>query len=140
MGFISNLFSGIFSNKPTNNDQLTLLRFSEWMELYNDKNPFNQSSMATSLMVQAINLLVENVDNEYSILYSFMRNKKVTSKKIFDEIFVPFIVNSKKNAQKEDHSSLMNMQARAAASLIIGNIYDSDPNFLFDLNDCHSKY
>ncbi|EPJ6564071.1 hypothetical protein LL260_003507, partial [Proteus mirabilis] len=94
MGFISNLFSGIFSNKPTNYDQLTLLRFSEWMELYNDKNPFNQSSMATSLMVQAINLLVENVDNEYSILYSFMRNKKVTSKKIFDEIFVPFIVNS----------------------------------------------
>ncbi|MCO7050916.1 hypothetical protein NAG84_13775 [Proteus terrae] len=132
MGFISNLFGGIFSNKPTNNDEITLIKFSDWIEIYNDKMPLNQSSMATALMVQGVNILVQNIDSEYSVLYSFIRNKKVTSKKIFDEVFIPFIINSKQNAHEEDHLSLMNMQARAAASYIIGSIYDSDPSFLFD--------
>ncbi|WP_214292509.1 hypothetical protein, partial [Escherichia coli] len=91
MGFIGNLFS-IFTGRTTDYDKLTLIGFGDWLEAYSSSNSLSQSSMATALMVQGVNLLVQNMGNEYSVLYSFIRNKKVSSKKVFDDFFIPFIV------------------------------------------------
>ena len=96
MGFIGNLFS-MFTGKPTAYDKLTLIEFGDWLETYSSSNLLSQSSMATALMVQGVNLLVQNMGNEYSVLYSFIRNKKVSSKKVFDDLFIPFIVHCKQN-------------------------------------------
>ena len=134
MGFIGNLFS-MFTGKPTAYDKLTLIEFGDWLETYSSSNLLSQSSMATALMVQGVNLLVQNMGNEYSVLYSFIRNKKVSSKKVFDDLFIPFIVHCKQNdnAGEFDYRTLMGMPARATMAYIIATIYDSDPQLLFDI-------
>lgn len=134
MGFIGNLFS-MFTGKPTAYDKLTLIEFGDWLETYNSSNLLSQSSMATALMVQGVNLLVQNMGNEYSVLYSFIRNKKVSSKKVFDDLFIPFIVHCKQNdnAGEFDYRTLMGMPARATMAYMIATIYDSDPQLLFDI-------
>ncbi|ENH5450563.1 TPA: hypothetical protein N3Z60_005441 [Klebsiella pneumoniae] len=134
MGFIGNLFS-IFTGKATDYDKLTLIEFSDWLETYSSSNSLSQSSMATALMVQGVNLLVQNMGNEYSVLYSFIRNKKVSSKKVFDDFFIPFIVHRKQNdnAGEFDYRTLMGMPARASMAYMIATIYDSDPELLFDI-------
>ena len=134
MGFIGNLFS-MFTGKPTAYDKLTLIEFGDWLETYSSSNLLSQSSMATALMVQGVNLLVQNMGNEYSVLYSFIRNKKVSSKKVFDDLFIPFIVNCKQNdnAGEFDYRTLMGMPARATMAYMIATIYDSDPQLLFDI-------
>ena len=128
MGFIGNLFS-MFTGKPTAYDKLTLIEFGDWLETYSSSNLLSQSSMATALMVQGVNLLVQNMGNEYSVLYSFIRNKKVSSKKVFDDLFIPFIVHCKQNdnAGEFDYRTLMGMPARATMAYMIATIYDSDP-------------
>ncbi|HID7380242.1 TPA: hypothetical protein ACXHUK_004603 [Klebsiella pneumoniae] len=133
MGFIGNLFS-MFTGKPTAYDKLTLIEFGDWLETYSSSNLLSQSSMATALMVQGVNLLVQNMGNEYSVLYSFIRNKKVSSKKVFDDLFIPFIVHCKQNdnAGEFDYRTLMGMPARATMAYMIATIYDSDPQLLFD--------
>lgn len=134
MGFIGNLFS-MFTGKPTAYDKLTLIEFGDWLETYSSSNLLSQSSMATALMVQGVNLLVQNMGNEYSVLYSFIRNKKVSSKKVFDDLFIPFIVHCKQNdnAGEFDYRTLMGMPARASMAYMIATIYDSDPQLLFDI-------
>ena len=134
MGFIGNLFS-MFTGKPTAYDKLTLIEFGDWLETYSSFNLLSQSSMATALMVQGVNLLVQNMGNEYSVLYSFIRNKKVSSKKVFDDLFIPFIVHCKQNdnAGEFDYRTLMGMPARATMAYMIATIYDSDPQLLFDI-------
>ena len=134
MGFIGNLFS-MFTGKPTAYDKLTLIEFGDWLETYSSSNSLSQSSMATALMVQGVNLLVQNMGNEYSVLYSFIRNKKVSSKKVFDDFFIPFIVHRKQNdnAGEFDYRTLMGMPARASMAYMIATIYDSDPELLFDI-------
>ncbi|AQV65409.1 TPA: hypothetical protein MM144_005285 [Klebsiella pneumoniae] len=134
MGFIGNLFS-MFTGKPTAYDKLTLIEFGDWLETYSSSNLLSQSSMATALMVQGVNLLVQNMGNEYSVLYSFIRNKKVSSKKVFDDLFIPFIVHCKQNdnAGEFDYRTLMGMPARATMAYMIATIYDSDPQLLFDI-------
>ena len=134
MGFIGNLFS-MFTGKPTAYDKLTLIEFGDWIETYSSSNLLSQSSMATALMVQGVNLLVQNMGNEYSVLYSFIRNKKVSSKKVFDDLFIPFIVHCKQNdnAGEFDYRTLMGMPARATMAYMIATIYDSDPQLLFDI-------
>ena len=134
MGFIGNLFS-TFTGKPTAYDKLTLIEFGDWLETYSSSNLLSQSSMATALMVQGVNLLVQNMGNEYSVLYSFIRNKKVSSKKVFDDLFIPFIVHCKQNdnAGEFDYRTLMGMPARATMAYMIATIYDSDPQLLFDI-------
>jgi len=134
MGFIGNLFS-MFTDKPTAYDKLTLIEFGDWLETYSSSNLLSQSSMATALMVQGVNLLVQNMGNEYSVLYSFIRNKKVSSKKVFDDLFIPFIVHCKQNdnAGEFDYRTLMGMPARATMAYMIATIYDSDPQLLFDI-------
>ena len=134
MGFIGNLFS-MFTGKPTAYDKLTLIEFGDWLETYSSSNLLSQSSMATALMVQGVNLLVQNMGNEYSVLYSFIRNKKVSSKKVFDDLFIPFIVHCKQNdnAGEFDYRTLMGMPARATMAYMIATIYDSDPKLLFDI-------
>lgn len=126
MGFIGNLFS-MFTGKPTAYDKLTLIEFGDWLETYSSSNLLSQSSMATALMVQGVNLLVQNMGNEYSVLYSFIRNKKVSSKKVFDDLFIPFIVHCKQNdnAGEFDYRTLMGMPARATMAYMIATIYDS---------------
>ena len=133
-GFIGNLFS-MFTGKPTAYDKLTLIEFGDWLETYSSSNLLSQSSMATALMVQGVNLLVQNMGNEYSVLYSFIRNKKVSSKKVFDDLFIPFIVHCKQNdnAGEFDYRTLMGMPARATMAYMIATIYDSDPQLLFDI-------
>ncbi|WP_216644037.1 hypothetical protein, partial [Salmonella enterica] len=132
--FIGNLFS-MFTGKPTAYDKLTLIEFGDWLETYSSSNLLSQSSMATALMVQGVNLLVQNMGNEYSVLYSFIRNKKVSSKKVFDDLFIPFIVHCKQNdnAGEFDYRTLMGMPARATMAYMIATIYDSDPQLLFDI-------
>ena len=127
MGFIGNLFS-MFTGKPTAYDKLTLIEFGDWLETYSSSNLLSQSSMATALMVQGVNLLVQNMGNEYSVLYSFIRNKKVSSKKVFDDLFIPFIVHCKQNdnAGEFDYRTLMGMPARATMAYMIATIYDSE--------------
>lgn len=134
MGFIGNLFS-MFTGKPTAYDKLTLIEFGDWLETYSSSNLLSQSSMATALMVQGVNLLVQNMGNEYSVLYSFIRNKKVSSNKVFDDLFIPFIVHCKQNdnAGEFDYRTLMGMPARATMAYMIATIYDSDPQLLFDI-------
>ena len=134
MGFIGNLFS-MFTGKPTAYDKLTLIEFGDWLETYSSSNLLSQSSMATALMVQGVNLLVQNMGNEYSVLYSFIRNKKVSSRKVFDDLFIPFIVHCKQNdnAGEFDYRTLMGMPARATMAYMIATIYDSDPQLLFDI-------
>ena len=134
MGFIGNLFS-MFTGKPTAYDKLTLIEFGDWLETYSSSNLLSQSSMATALMVQGVNLLVQNMGNEYSVLYSFIRNKKVSSKKVFDDLFIPFFVHCKQNdnAGEFDYRTLMGMPARATMAYMIATIYDSDPQLLFDI-------
>ena len=134
MGFIGNLYS-MFTGKPTAYDKLTLIEFGDWLETYSSSNLLSQSSMATALMVQGVNLLVQNMGNEYSVLYSFIRNKKVSSKKVFDDLFIPFIVHCKQNdnAGEFDYRTLMGMPARATMAYMIATIYDSDPQLLFDI-------
>ena len=134
MGFIGNLFS-MFTGKPTAYDKLTLIEFGDWLETYSSSNLLSQSSMATALMVQGVNLLVQNMGNEYSVLYSFIRNKKVSSKKVFDDLFITFIVHCKQNdnAGEFDYRTLMGMPARATMAYMIATIYDSDPQLLFDI-------
>ena len=134
MGFIGNLFS-MFTGKPTAYDKLTLIEFGDWLETYSSSNLLSQSSMATALLVQGVNLLVQNIGNEYSVLYSFIRNKKVSSKKVFDDLFIPFIVHCKQNdnAGEFDYRTLMGMPARATMAYMIATIYDSDPQLLFDI-------
>ena len=134
MGFIGNLFS-MFTGKPTAYDKLTLIEFGDWLETYSSSNLLSQSSMATALMVQGVNLLVQTMGNEYSVLYSFIRNKKVSSKKVFDDLFIPFIVHCKQNdnAGEFDYRTLMGMPARATMAYMIATIYDSDPQLLFDI-------
>lgn len=134
MGFIGNLFS-MFTGKPTAYDKLTLIEFGDWLETYSSSNLLSQSSMATALMVQGVNLLVQNMGNEYSVQYSFIRNKKVSSKKVFDDLFIPFIVHCKQNdnAGEFDYRTLMGMPARATMAYMIATIYDSDPQLLFDI-------
>ena len=134
MGFIGNLFS-MFTGKPTAYDKLTLIEFGDWLETYSSSNLLSQSSMATALMVQGVNLLVQNMGNEYSVLYSFIRNNKVSSKKVFDDLFIPFIVHCKQNdnAGEFDYRTLMGMPARATMAYMIATIYDSDPQLLFDI-------
>ena len=134
MGFIGNLFS-MLTGKPSAYDKLTLIEFGDWLETYSSSNLLSQSSMATALMVQGVNLLVQNMGNEYSVLYSFIRNKKVSSKKVFDDLFIPFIVHCKQNdnAGEFDYRTLMGMPARATMAYMIATIYDSDPQLLFDI-------
>ena len=122
MGFIGNLFS-MFTGKPTAYDKLTLIEFGDWLETYSSSNLLSQSSMATALMVQGVNLLVQNMGNEYSVLYSFIRNKKVSSKKVFDDLFIPFIVHCKQNdnAGEFDYRTLMGMPARATMAYMIAD-------------------
>ncbi|EER7031281.1 TPA: hypothetical protein PIT94_005042 [Klebsiella quasipneumoniae subsp. similipneumoniae] len=134
MGFIGNLFS-IFTGRTTDYDKLTLIGFGDWLEAYSSSNSLSQSSMATALMVQGVNLLVQNMGNEYSVLYSFIRNKKVSSKKVFDDFFIPFIVHCKQNDNvgEFDYRTLMGMPARATMAYMIATIYDSDPQLLFDI-------
>ena len=134
MGFIGNLFS-MFTGKPIAYDKLTLIEFGDWLETYSSSNLLSQSSMATALMVQGVYLLVQNMGNEYSVLYSFIRNKKVSSKKVFDDLFIPFIVHCKQNdnAGEFDYRTLMGMPARATMAYMIATIYDSDPQLLFDI-------
>ncbi|TRS47453.1 hypothetical protein DNP21_24820 [Salmonella enterica subsp. enterica serovar Panama] len=125
----------MFTGKPTAYDKLTLIEFGDWLETYSSSNLLSQSSMATALMVQGVNLLVQNMGNEYSVLYSFIRNKKVSSKKVFDDLFIPFIVHCKQNdnAGEFDYRTLMGMPARATMAYMIATIYDSDPQLLFDI-------
>ncbi|HBE6107458.1 TPA: hypothetical protein KMG78_004015 [Escherichia coli] len=134
MGFIGNLFS-IFTGKTSDYDKLTLIEFGDWLETYSSSDSLSQSSMATALMVQGVNLLVQNMGNEYSVLYSFIRNKKVSSKKVFDDLFIPFIVhcNQNDNLGEFDYRTLMGMPARATMAYMIATIYDSDPQLLFDI-------
>ncbi len=134
MGFIGNLFS-MFPGKPTAYDKLTLIEFGDWLETYSTCNLLSQSSMATALMVQGVNFLVQNMGNEYSVLYSFLRNEKVSSKKVFDDLFIPFIVHCKQNdnAGEFDYRTLMGMPARATMAYMIATIYDSDHQLLFDI-------
>ncbi|HDS8059505.1 TPA: hypothetical protein QH651_004787 [Enterobacter hormaechei subsp. xiangfangensis] len=112
-----------------------MIEFGDWLETYSSSNLLSQSSMATALMVQGVNLLVQNMGNEYSVLYSFIRNKKVSSKKVFDDLFIPFIVHCKQNdnAGEFDYRTLMGMPARATMAYMIATIYDSDPQLLFDI-------
>lgn len=134
MGFIGNLFS-IFTGKTSAYDKLTLIEFGGWLETYSSSDSLSQSSMATALMVQGVNLLVQNMGNEYSVLYSFIRNKKVSSKKVFDNFFIPFIVHCKQNDNlgEFDYRTLMGMPARVTMAYMIATIYDSAPQFLFDI-------
>lgn len=135
MGFISN-FLGIFSSKPSDYDHLTLINFCQWIEKYSGANPFAQSSMATALFVQSAHLLIQCEGNEYTPLLAFIRNKKVSSKQIVDGLFVPFIIQIKQDDSGSDvsYSMLMDMPARSAMAFMLGSIYTSEPQMLFDFN------
>ncbi|HGJ5872394.1 MULTISPECIES: hypothetical protein [Arsenophonus] len=123
MKFIKNLFN--FS--ASKYDEITLIKFSDWLKIYyeNEKKPLIQSRMATALIVNGINIL-DKFDEEYSILYYLMKNKKITSKKLFDFIILKCLRDG-----DIVYDELQYRPAREALAMMIGDIYENDKNLLF---------